>query len=234
MSLWTRIADALAALAQGEGLGAVFERLRAAPSPERSIGFTIAVIALGAKMAKADGQVTRDEVMAFRRIFTIPPEEEANAARVFNLARQDVAGFDAYARQIVRMFGSAEQPQMRDLYIDLIEGLFHIALADGVLHEGEEAFLSHVAEIFGLDERCFRSIRARLVAGCDRDPYDLLGVAHDAPMETVRAAWRAAVKASHPDAMIARGVPPEAVKLAERRLIAVNAAWEEITTRRAA
>jgi len=231
MSIWTRIRDALSALATGEGLGVVFDRLRAAPSPERSVGFTIAVIALGAKMAKADGQVTRDEVTAFRRVFTIPSGEEDNAARVFNLARQDVAGFDAYARKIRAMFGAGDN---RELFIDLIEGLFQIALADGALHEAEDAFLHHVADIFGLDTRCYRAIRARLTEGGGRDPFDLLGVEHDADLDTIRAAWRAAVKDSHPDVMIARGVPPEAVKLAERRLIAVNAAWEEISARRAA
>ena len=89
MSLWTRISDAIAALASGEGLSAVFDRLRT--PPDRSVAFTIAVIALGAKMAKADGQVTRDEVTAFREVFHIPPSEEANAAKLFNLARQDVA-----------------------------------------------------------------------------------------------------------------------------------------------
>ena len=231
MSIWTRIRDALSALAAGEGLGVVFDHLRSAPAPERSVGFTIAVIALGAKMAKADGTVTRDEVTAFRRVFSIPPGEEANAARVFNLARQDVAGFDAYARKIRAMFGTGDN---RELFIDMIEGLFHIALADGTLHAAEDEFLHHVADIFGLDERCYRAIRARLTEGAARDPYDLLGVAHDADLDTVRAAWRQAVKDSHPDVMIARGVPPEAVKLAERRLIAVNAAWEEIAARRAA
>ena len=88
MSLWTRISDAIGALASGEGLSAVFDRLRT--PPDRSVAFTIAVIALGAKMAKADGQVTRDEVTAFREVFHIPPSEEPNAARVFNLARQDI------------------------------------------------------------------------------------------------------------------------------------------------
>ena len=92
MSIWIRISDALAALAQGEGLSAVFEKLRT--PPERTIGFTIAVIALGAKMAKADGLVTRDEVTAFRQVFHIPASETQNAARVFDLARKDVAGFD--------------------------------------------------------------------------------------------------------------------------------------------
>ena len=234
MSLWTRITEALAALAQGESLAHVFDLLRGRPEPERSVGFTIAVIALGAKMAKADGEVTRDEVSAFRRVFTLEPGEEANAARVFNLARQDVAGFDAYARKIVRMFRDKDHPDNRALFIDLIEGLFHIALADDILHDNEEVFLAHVAEIFGLDDRCYRAIRARLVEGAQRDPYDLLGVAHDAPLDEIRAAWRSAVKENHPDAMIARGVPPEAAKLAERRLIAINAAWEELKTRMAA
>ncbi len=220
MSIWSRIAEALSALTAGEGLGSVFERLRV--KPERSVGFTIAVIALGAKMAKADGHVTRDEVTAFRSVFTIPKAEEASAAHVFNLARQDVAGFDAYARSIRAMFG----PDDRDVMIDLMEGLFHIAMADGNFHPAEEAFLRQVAQIFGLDDRCFRALRARHVKN---DPHAVLGIAPDASREDARAAWRAAVKASHPDVMIARGVPPEAVKLAEDRLRAINAAWEEIS-----
>jgi DnaJ like chaperone protein len=237
MSLWSRISDALSALANGEGLAAVFDHLRGAGAPERSVGFTIAVIALGAKMAKADGTVTRDEVTAFRRVFTIPPEEEANAARVFNLARQDVAGFDAYARKVARMFnlsGDALCADDRNVLVDLLEGLFLIAMADGGYHPQEDAFLAEVARIFGLDDRCFRVMRARFVEGVPRDPFDVLGIPPDASLAEARKAWRAAVKESHPDAMIARGVPAEAVKLAERRLIAINAAWAELQERRAA
>ena len=233
-SIWTRISAALSALATGEPLSVVFDHLRGAPDPERSVGFTIAVIALGAKLAKADGQVSKDEVSAFRRVFSLPPGEERNAARVFNLARQDVAGFDAYARKIAAMFTDKDHPDNRALFIDLIEGLFHIALADDILHDDEDAFLAHTAEIFGLDDRCYRAIRARLVEGSARDPYDLLGVAHDASLADIRAAWKQAVRENHPDAMIARGVPPEAVVLAERRLIAINAAWEELRERVAA
>jgi DnaJ like chaperone protein len=238
MSIWTRIADALSALAAGEGLGAVFDRLRGTESmPERSVGFTIAVIALGAKMAKADGMVTRDEVTAFRRVFAIPEGEEGNAARVFNLARQDVAGFDSYARKIAAMFRETDAPLCaddRNTLIDLLEGLFHIAMADGSFHPAEDAFLAQVAAIFGLDERCYKTMRARFVDGAPRDPYDVLGIAPGASLTEARAAWRQAVKESHPDQMMARGVPAEAVRLAERRLIAINAAWEEISGRRAA
>ena len=221
MSLWSRIADALSALTSGEGLFEVFERLRT--QPEQTVGFTIAVIALGAKMAKADGLVTRDEVTAFREVFTIPPEEEANAARIFNMARQDVAGFEQYAHRIKAMFGDR-----REALCDLMEGLFHIALADGEYHPKEDDFLDRVRRIFGMEEREFRAMRAQFVADAVPDPYDVLGVDPDAPFDEIRAAYRALVRETHPDRMVARGVPQEAIKLAERRLMMINNAWEDI------
>lgn len=227
MSIWTRISDALAALSKGEGLAAVFERLRT--PPERSVAFTIAVIALGAKMAKADGRVTRDEVAAFREVFSIPPGEEANAAHVFDLARTDVAGFDLYARKIAAMFGPGDE-----VLVDLMEGLFHIAMADGEYHPHEDLFLREVAAIFGLRDRCFRALYGRFVPDAEPDPYDVLGVEPGATLAQVRAAFRQAVRENHPDRLVARGLPEEAVRLAEDRLVAINRAWEDISRRQAA
>lgn len=221
MSIWTRISDALSALTAGEPLSAVFDRLRS--PPERSVAFAIAVIALGAKMAKADGLVTRDEVTAFREVFSIPKAEERNAARVFNMARQDVAGFEDYAARIQRMFEDSE-----DVLCDLMEGLFHIALADGQYHPNEDAFLGRVAQIFGLEERQFLALRSRFVPDAEPDPYAVLGLAHDATRDEARKAWQQLVRDTHPDRMIARGLPEEAVKMAEKRLIAINLAWDQI------
>ncbi len=225
MSLWSRIADAISALSAGEGLSAIFEKLRS--PPERSVAFAIAVIGLGAKMAKADGQVTRDEVTAFREVFTIRPEDEANAAKVFNLARQDIAGFEDYAARIAAMFADDTAP-----LCDVMEGLFHIAIADGSYHPAEDAFLNRVAAIFGFDDKRFGRIRAQFVADAERDPYDVLGVDQDTDPDMIRAAWRKAVRDSHPDQLIARGLPKEAIKLAEKRLVAVNRAWEQINAQR--
>ena len=221
MSIWKRISDALAALAKGEGLSAVFEKLRT--PPERTIGFTIAVIALGAKMAKADGLVTRDEVTAFRQVFHIPASETQNAARVFDLARKDVAGFDLYAARIRDMFGAGHQA-----LVDLLEGLFYIAVADGSYHPNENVFLEEVARIFGVQSRDFVNMRARFVPDENPDPYCVLGIEPSSDAETVLQAWRALVREYHPDRMIARGVPEEAMKLAEKRLIQANWAYEEI------
>lgn len=226
MSIWTRIADALSALTSGQPLSEVFDRLRT--PPERSVAFAIAVIALGAKMAKADGLVTRDEVSAFREVFEIPAGEEANAARVFNLARQDVAGFEDYARRIARMYG-----QGNETLCDLFEGLFHIAIADGRYHPAEDEFLRQVSEIFGMSERQFRSVRVRFVPDAVPDPWAVLGVEPGTPVDEVRGVWRQLVRDSHPDRMIARGVPIEAIRMAEARMAAINAAWEEISTGRA-
>ena len=132
MSIWTRITEALAALAKGEPLSVVFDKLRSVPPAEQSVGFTIAVLALGAKMAKADGTVTRDEVTAFRRIFTFPEGEEGHAAHVFNLARQDVAGFDAYARKIARLFNPDGHSICADDHHVLVDILEASALSEGV------------------------------------------------------------------------------------------------------
>lgn len=226
MSVWTRIADALSALAQGEGLSTIFERLRS--PPERTAAFAIAVIALGAKMAKADGLVTRDEVTAFRDVFHIPHAEETSAARVYNLARQDIAGFEDYARKISAMY-AAEHETLTDLF----EGLMHIALADGTYHPSEDEFLARVAAIFGFSDQTFSRLRAQFVPDASRDPYDVLGVSPDTPLEDIKAAWRKLVLDSHPDRMLARGVPAEAVQLAEKRLIAINQAWEAVQGPRA-
>ena len=225
MSIWSRIGDAIAALREGQGLSSVFDAFRT--PPERSAAFAIAVIALGAKMAKADGLVTRDEVTAFREVFHIPRAQEKNAAKLFNLARTDIAGFEDYATKIRAMFEGESEALS-----DLMEGLFYIAMADGTYHPSEEEFLRRVAEIFGFDERRFRRYRALFVPDAERDPYDVLGVAADAPLDEVRAAWRQMVRDSHPDRMLARGLPEEAVKLAEKRLIAANRAWEEISEAR--
>jgi DnaJ like chaperone protein len=165
-------------------------------------------------------------VSAFRQVFQIAPKDEAAAARVFNLARQDTAGFDAYARRIASMF--RDQPEVLE---DILEGLFHIALADGRYHEGEEGFLQTVGSVFGVSPQAFSCIEARHVAGRAQDPWQVLGVARDADFPTVRARWRQLVRVHHPDRMIGRGLPLETVNLANDRLIQINNAWHEIAAR---
>jgi len=140
---------------------------------------------------------------------------------VFNLARHDVAGFEDYAARIAQMF--ADQPETLH---DLIEGLFHIAMADGMYHPNEDAFLVRVAQIFAMDDSDFASLRARFVPDTSPLPHAVLGIPPDASLEEGRAAWRKLVRANHPDALVARGLPQEAIAMAEKRMIDINRAWE--------
>ena len=211
-SFWQRIADRLAAI-----IGAQ----RPATPPEKSVAFSIAIISLGAKLAKADGAVARSEVAAFRRLFIIPRSEEKNAGRVFDLARQDVAGFDAWARRIAAMF-----PKGDPILSDIIEGLFIIAVADSALHENEIIFIDEVARIFAIPEDEVAAIRVRHDRSNGCASCEVLGVAPDTPLPEVRKRWRDLIRESHPDRAIARGLPPEAIRLAEARTRALNEAWD--------
>ena len=193
----------------------------------RRIAFTIGVIALGAKMAKADGQVTRDEVEAFKQIFKVPPEDMKGVARVFNLARKDVAGYEAYASQIAHLFEPATQTLE-----DLLHGLFHIAKADDVVHPAELDYLSKVAEIFGFNEAGFSRIRAYHLGPDQSDPYTILGLEPDASEEDTKRAWRALIIENHPDRAIARGLPQEFIDLATDKLASINDAYDRICRRR--
>ena len=238
MSIWGTIIGGAAGFALGGPLGALLgaaaghalDRMRedgTGSELHRETAFAIAVIVLSAKMAKADGQVTRDEIAAFREMFQVPPEEEKNVGRLFDQARKDSAGFEPYARQVARMF--RDNPAVLE---KLLDGLFHIAKADKVAHPNEIAYLREVAAIFGFDEQAFERIRAGHLGRAEADPYMLLGVPHDSPDEQVRAAWRRLVRENHPDRLIAEGMPAEFVALANDKLATINAAYDAICERR--
>ena len=228
MSIWTRIADTLALI--GESVGGFLQALasRNPTPPEKSVGFSIGMIALGAKMAKADGVVTADEIAAFKQVFHIPDNELAAVARVFNLAKQDTAGFETYARQMARLFDA-----QHEVLEDVLDGLFHIAKADNAFHPAEDGFLSQVAQIFGFPPAEFARIRARHVAMAD-DPYLILGLTRDATIDEIRKCYRELVREYHPDRHIAAGVPPEMIEIATARLQTVNEAYERIVKEKAA
>jgi DnaJ like chaperone protein len=228
MTIWAKIAQVLQAV--GASSAGLLDRLVAAvlgtSEQRRGVAFTVAVVALSAKMARVDGKVTNDEVAAFRRYFSVAPGDEPSVRRLFALAQADIAGFEAYARRIGALF--ADEPTVRE---DVLEGLFLIAAADGWLHESELAFLERVAELFQVSPAAFRRIKAHFVDDPD-DPYAVLGVAPDADPPTLKARHRTLVRALHPDMLIARGVPPEFVRIANDRLAAVNAAWARIAAER--
>ncbi|MGU3536957.1 TerB family tellurite resistance protein [Methylobacterium sp. A54F] len=192
----------------------------------RDVVFTTGLVALAAKMAKSDGVVTPSEVEAFGKVVQVEPAARAGVARLFDLAKATTSGYEAYARQMASVFH--DEPALLE---DVLDGLFHIAKADGAIHEAEASYLQAVATIFGFDEAAFRRIGARHVRLAD-DPYGVLGLEHDADDAALKARHRALVSENHPDRAIARGLPPEAVAIATRRLAAINAAYDRIAAER--
>jgi DnaJ like chaperone protein len=201
-----------------------FEGARA-PAQSR-VAFTIAVVALAAKMSKADGVSLPIEAEAFKRQFQVPESECAHVRKLYELASQDVAGYETYAAQIAHLL--KDEP---DLKISVLECLFHVASADGVLHPAEDRYLAHVAEIFGLTKGEFRCVRRGFVVDAD-SPYEVLHISPLASDKELKARYRELVKGHHPDALVSKGVPPEFLAGAERRLAAITSAYEQILEER--
>ncbi len=241
MGIWGKILGGAAGFAVGGPLGAIigtvaghaYDRMRAT-GPEagrqdtaKQTAFAIAVIVLSAKMAKADGHVTRDEVEAFEQVFHIPPDERKNVGRLFDQARKDSSGFEPYAKQVARMF--RDNPAVLE---ELLAGLFHIARADGVAHPAEIEYLHQVAEIFTIDAAVFDRIRAAHLGADKADPYAILGVNHDATDDEVRSTWRRLTREHHPDRLIAQGMPQDFIDAATGEMATINAAFDTIARQR--
>ena len=120
-------------------------------NPSARYNFTLAVVTLGAKLAKVDGPVTKVEIAAFKDVFRVPSEETGNVGRLFDKARQNAAGYEPYAEQLAIMF--EDNHAMLD---DLIGCLFHVAIADGTIKAEEADYIHRVCRIFGFSESYFQ------------------------------------------------------------------------------
>lgn len=221
MSVWSRIVELAARAFDPEADPPEFGE-ECAPRPN-DVGFTAAVIGLAAKMAKADGAATESEMRAAALVFRPPPGEEEHFRRAFMLANQTVLGFESYARQIGRKYRA--RPCLLE---DVLDGLFHIAGADGAVTEEEIAYLAEVAAHFGFTEMEFRRIKATNLGPEADDPYAVLGLLPGATMDEVRNAWRALAAENHPDRMLSRGAAPEFVDFAREKTAVINAAYARI------
>lgn len=227
MSLWLRILETGRRLFEPDIVdeGETVD-VGCAPEPN-DVGFTAAVVGLGAKLAKADGIVSDEEVMVFSRVFRAPPEEAENVRRVFNIARQTVRGYEAYAKRIGRKYKN--RPCLLE---GVLDGLFHIAGADGVVTEPELEYLKTVSDAFGFDEATFRRIKASHLGAERDDPYHILGVQHDADFNEIRAAYRQLMADNHPDRVVHNGAPREFAEAAHAKAAAITAAYAQIRTER--
>ncbi len=220
---WSRVLSSAAQLfgppARPDGRGQAREREQGP--------VVAALIALGAKMAKADGEVRSEDVDAFETVFKAEPSSASSVKRFFNLTRQTTLGFERYARIVARHFRA--QPAALE---DVMDGLFHIALADGILTEEEADYLARVAEIFGFTDAEFKRLKATHIGREADDPYLILGIDETVDDEGLRKAYRRAAAANHPDRLVARGLPPEMTALATHKMALINRAYARIRAER--
>lgn len=226
-SIETPDADA----APGGGWGGWLKSLFRLPSRKRgheTAAFTSAFVSLAGKLAAADGVAVNAEAEAFERFLEVGPRDRENVRRVYDHAKQDVTGFEVYADRIGCML--ADEPAIKR---NVFECLMFVACADGVLHPAEDHFLKTVAHRLGYSDTDFRQIRA-LFLHDPESPYAVLEIEPDASDEAIKARYRAIVAEHHPDLMMARGLPPAAIKAANAKLASVNAAYEAIRQERRA
>ncbi len=236
MSIWGKLGGAGVGLTVGGPIGALLgafaghylidrEGALFGPQP-RDVVLTTGLVALSAKMARADGVVAPAEIEAFARIVVVPDEDRPAVERLFRLAQETASGAEAYAAQLARVF--ADEPLLID---DILDGLFLIAKADGAVHEEEVRYLRRVAAAFGRPDDWFETVLSRHVELPD-DPYRVLGMDRTTPIEDLRRRYRGLVAEAHPDREIARGLPPEAIRIATDRTAALNAAWAKVERER--
>jgi DnaJ like chaperone protein len=234
MSIWEKLASAITQSSIGASIGPLLggtahnQKHDQGDTPvDNEVPFTVGVIALSAKIAKADGVVTRDEVKAFKEAFRVSDGEMKHAARVFNLAKEEVTGYEAFADELVTIFKGN-----RKLLEDVLEGLFHIAKADETFHPREARFLREVAKRFGITDTEFNYIKARHLVSAERNPYDVLGVKPTVSDEELENQYRRLIADNSPEELMARGVPREFVTIATERVAAITEAYDALVKQR--
>ena len=227
MSIWSQLSSLTRRAFEEDAPGTEVGPASCGPDPN-DLEFTAAIVGLGAKLAKADGMVTVDEVAAFSRVFKSAPGDEAAIRRVFNIARQTVIGYEGYARKIAKRY--RDRPCLLE---GVLDGLFQIAAADGAISGDEVEYLASVADLFGFTPDQFRRIKASHLGPDADDPYLVLGVPHSASFEDIRAAYRRLMLENHPDTVAsAKSAPREYEPVAHEKSAAITSAYARIRAER--
>ncbi|HKK73105.1 MAG TPA: TerB family tellurite resistance protein [Candidatus Krumholzibacteria bacterium] len=224
---------AVVGAALGHGLGQRGAATAQLEGQERAqAAFFVSTFSMLAKMARADGHVSQEEIAVAQRFMRhelgLDAEAERFAVRVFRAAKDAPTPFEEFAAQFADLFRG--EVEMREAMLDV---LVRMALADGSLHDDERHLLERAAGIFDLSLDRFEHVLGRRHANFDRH-YHTLGVEPGAPMEEVKRAYRRLVTEVHPDKVMARGMPEEFVKVAQERFHEVQNAYEAIRQRAAA
>ena len=235
MNIWGKIIGSTSGFALGGPIGALIggaaghaidkmqtKKKRSDKLALKQIGFTIGIIVLSAKMAKADGKVTKQEILAFKNKIDVPDTEMKNVAFLWDQAKKSSQGYEVYAQQISNLL-EKNSPVLEEL----LNLLIVIAEADGKITHPEIIYLKRVSEIFGFSNEDFERIISYKIKD-PSNPYKVLGVSEKTPISEVKKIWKKLVTKHHPDLLISQGMPRELIKQNTQRLTEINNAWETI------
>ena len=194
---------------------------------EKQLAFATGVIVIAAKLSKADGKVTENEIIKFREVFDFDPKDEGAIGEIFNNAKRTSEGYEVYAKQLQSVFGNQQE-----LYIEFINSLFKIAFADGELHSNEEEMIEGIALIFNMPNEILSSIKSQFInvvneMDLSNDYKILLSDPSDSDGE-IKKKYFKLVKEYHPDTLISKGLPEEFLKFANERLANINKSYDKI------
>ncbi len=240
MSIWGRVIGGAAGFALGGPIGAIIGVMAGRAFDRRSKSssrfnfnridknqkqqiFTLSFIILSAKLAKSDGQVTDDEIRAFKDKFKVPKSEMSKVAKIFNEAKKDSYGYKQIANQVGNLFSNNKL-----LLEELLNNLFYIAASDGNISISEVDLLKSISRSFKFSEKDFQRIFQANLNNIESDPYKVLGVNRSSTDNEIRKKWIKLNKEHHPDNLIAKGMPKEFVKQSNKELAAINIAYDKI------
>ena len=185
--------------------------------------FALSLIVLSAKLSKADGQVSKEELIAVKDKLRIPDNELDQVGKIFNKAKEESTGYEQYAQQIAQIYKGNI-----NVLEEVINILFYIAEADGNISDSELQMIGHIAQIFGLSEIQFNSIKESRKSSDKLNPYIVLESKPDDEIDSIRKRYLKLSKEHHPDLLMSKGVPQEVINESKAKMRAINSAWDQV------
>ena len=185
--------------------------------------FALSLIVLSAKLSKADGNVSREELVAVKDKLKIPENEIDQVGKIFNKAKEESTGYEPYAQQIAQIYRGNI-----NVLEEVINILFYIAEADGNVSNAELKMIEHISQIFGLTEVQFNSIKESRKSSDKLNPYVVLESHPDDTIEIIRKRYLKLSKEHHPDLLMSKGVPQEVIDESKAKMRAINSAWDQV------
>ncbi|MEM7469485.1 MAG: co-chaperone DjlA [Pseudomonadota bacterium] len=260
MNWWGKIAGGAFGFAIGGPIGALFgavmghqfdkglsfdhEALNANSQENIQAAFFTATFSVMGHIAKADGQVTHDEIQIANDLMTqmsLNNEQRQAAQRLFNSGKSKEFDYLGVVTQFRSVCG-----RRSNLLRMFMEIQFHAAYADGSVHAAERAILQDLNRSLGFDDRFLSqleaAIRMQRGEGGDysgrshaeqlADAFKLLGVSDDASDGEIKKAYRRLMSQHHPDKLVAKGLPDEMMRVATQKTQEIKTAYELIKNAR--